>query len=681
MKNYSCGFYFSAMPNALLVVFTTILLGACDDKSGPNLSGIDSRQINSVKIEPQADTVLIADTIRLSDRKQLRAIARNDAGAVMPVKRFVWQTSDTTVAVIDSLGILTPRKIGQVQISASAARVGSATIVILPAEQRLTVSPSADTIFVDDPVVSLRDTSRLRATALDTGSHPLTGVRFHWQSSSADIATVDSTGRVSAVAPGKATISVRSSNAQANTVVEVAPVVRNVMVTTTNLEVLDGDTLQLVAKGFDYAGRPNTRRFAWRSSAPPVASVDSNGRVAFASRGTATIVATTAFRSDSVTIVSLPRQLTAIEVGADYACGVAPLGRLFCWGKGTTGQLGSGADSTCFSDSTATRIPCTLAPKRAAQGSIAFTAVAAGDSTACAISDVQQLYCWGDDSFGQIGNGAGGGGAQPRLATVASERFNAITSGGAHACALNLTGLAYCWGQDSLGQLGDLRRINSTSPIPVVGPNGQVAQALSYARISAGGKHTCAIATDGAAWCWGDGSSGALGTGSSIPSSDTPVAVAGARTYLRIASGRNHTCAIAGTGELFCWGGNSSGQLGVTATGIQNTPLLVSSSYADVSVGDDFTCALSAAGAVNCWGRNSAGQLGRGEASPSGTSSAIVTVAGGHQFVAISSGRRHACAIDTAGDVWCWGSNTFGSLGNGLQAAVRSTPEKLARLR
>lgn len=664
----------------ILTLPAAIAIGACDDNSGPNLSGVSGSQIISVKIQPEADTILIPDTVRTTDRLQLRAVARDFSGGVLPISRYVWRSSDTTVARVDTLGLVTPLKLGEVQITASASRIGTASVVILPAENRLIVSPSVDTIFVDNPVVAARDTARLKAIAFDTGGRPLPGVRFSWQSSAPSVATTDSSGKVTAISPGRTTLTVRSPNARATSIVEVAPLARNVSLTAPSLQVLDGDTVQLTARAFDYAGRVIPRRFSWRSSNTAVASVDSAGRVAFIAPGGATIVTTTAFRSDSITVTAQPRKLIQLELGNDFSCGVAMLGRAFCWGKGSAGQLGSIGDSTCFADSLpATRSPCAIAPKRTSLPDLSLSVVAAGDSTGCGISDAKQLYCWGDDTFGQVGNGSGGGGAQLRLATVGAESFTSITVGGAHACALNVGGRAYCWGQDSTGQLGDARRVNSTTPIPVVGSNGLVAQALQYVAISAGAKHTCGLTSDGGALCWGDGSVGALGTGSS-QSSDVPSQVAG-RPFTRISAGRTHTCALSTGGEVFCWGSNSSGQLGISATTNQLNPVSVGVGYAAIAAGDDFTCALSTAAQISCWGKNSHGQLGRGEPFPGGFSATPTPISSSLRFSSLAVGRRHVCAIDVNGDAWCWGSNIFGALGNSLQAAVRSSPEKVARLR
>ena len=663
---------------------------ACIADHGPNISGVDGAQISSVNIQPLADTLFIPDTVRATDRLQLVAIATATTGATVKNLRYVWVSSDTSIARVDSIGLVTPIRTGTVAITASAARIGTATVVILPAANRIVVTPAIDTIFVDDPIVSTRDTVRLSVAAFDSAGARLTGVRYRWQSATTASATVDSLGTVRAIGLGSSVLTIRSPLLQTTATVAVLPVVRNVVITDPLPQSVDGDTVQLVARAFDYSNGALTRKFAWRSLNPTVATIDTNGRVIFVAPGSATLTAMTSFVADSVTVTSLPRQLVSVDVGGDYVCGVATLGRAYCWGKGTVGQLGSTADSTCFDDLPVTRVGCAIAPKRVIAPAIAFSVVSAGEATACGISAAQQLYCWGDDASGQIGNGSGGGGAEPRLATVASERFTSLSSGGAHACALNLAGFAYCWGKDSTGQLGDARNIPSTTPIPVIGPDAQPSGALRFAAISAGANHTCAIASeDRRAWCWGAGSRGILGVGDTIQSS-VPRPVAGGRSFVAISAGTDHTCAIGTDNAVYCWGDNLSGQLGlgttVPAFSAIPVPSLALTGYTAISSGLKGSCALHGSGNVACWGSNDYGQLGRGEplttpqpGSFSATPSSVLNLS--KSFTSLSVGRRSACAIASDNTTLCWGSNFLGSLGNQLQAAIRTTPVLVARLR
>ena len=564
------------------------VMACSDDEFGPNISGVGGEAIIDVGIQPTVDTIYIADSVRATDQIKLLAYAIGRTGAPIQVDGFVWRSSDPSVAHVDTAGVVTALALGTVEITASAYRVGKATVVILPEVTSVTVSSPA-------------------------------------------------------------------------------------------AQVLAGDTLQLTARALDHLGQPISQRFTWSSANAGLARIDSTGRVVFTGPGTVTFTAATEFGSGTVTVTALARRLLSVDAGGDVTCGIAPLGRGFCWGRGDFGQLASAADSSCFND-TGPRIPCSLQAK-AMTGALNLSVAAVGDSASCGIAQQNQLYCWGEDRYGQIGNGGQGGGELPSLATVGGERFTTVSSGAAHNCALNLVGVAYCWGKDDLGQLGDHRRVNSTTPIPVVGTSGQAADAQRYTRISAGGSHTCALLSTGSAFCWGDGRRGALGSGASSIS-DIPVPVAASEPFGDISAGRDHACGVAPSGNLYCWGANDFGQVGTSVPPVtQLTPRLVGGGYTAVSAGDFFTCALTTGRTVNCWGSNSHGQLGRGEPNPAGTSGSPSGVVGGITFASVSAGRRHACGVGVDGETYCWGSNMLGALGNQLQAAVRSTPQRIGALR
>ncbi|MBA3919653.1 MAG: hypothetical protein C0516_13830 [Gemmatimonas sp.] len=780
-----------------------VLLGACEDEYGPNVSGVPGFDIRWVEVTPGVDTVFVSDTIRASDRLVLQAAAYGVGSQRLPVGRFVWGTSDSSIAVVDSFGVVTPRRFGTVEISASATRIGKATVVVAPATRRVEVVPlaaiTADTIFVDDPSLTQSDVLQLRATAFDEANRPVTGVRFLWQSATPTVVTVDSAGLVQATGHGSSTISVTGNGTTGTLVVrvrprteraaifgvalgdpyflaevpridtifvddpiaaprdvrlraarafdrtnrqispqdvrarwsssapsvvrvdsvpaplgnplepstitatalslgsatvtlqigpttsttriDVVPVVRNVSVATPAPQVLAGDTLQLQATSFNFSGQPISRSYRWSSSNPAVATVDNNGRAIFVATGSATFTATTAFRSNTVSVTALPRELTAISSGIDFTCGIARLGRIYCWGLGSSGQVARLADSSCAGDPIRPFGGCVIQPARSAEPYSVFTSLTASDAGGCALREGGLIYCWGNGGSGQIGNGSFSGTNAPSPATVLSERFAEIVGGGQHYCALNTQGYAYCWGSDDFGQLGDTSRVNSSTPIPVVGPDGLMASRLRFTSIAAGRSHTCAIeAGSGAAWCWGQGASGQRGDGTTEVR-ERPRRVLSDERFRQISADSSHTCAVTESNALYCWGGNAFGQLGVGGTAQRNTPTLVGSGYSQVAAGASFTCALTVGGSINCWGNNQYGQLGRGEGTPTGFRDTPAPISIARSYRSVTAGARHACAIDSESQTWCWGSNIFGALGNGLQAAMRAVPERIAPLR
>ena len=195
---------------------------ACDD-AAVNLSGVPGYLISNVRVTPRVDTVFITDTIRAADRVSFSATAIGKNGGTLGSMVFAWSSSDPSIATVDSAGTVTPRRLGVVEIEASADKVGRATLVILPAIMTVSVAPAVDTIFVLPPVDAERDTLRLHATASDLNGVPLGGVAFSWSSSEPAVAVVDPTGLVSAVGLGSTTITVAGDGHQASATIHVRP--------------------------------------------------------------------------------------------------------------------------------------------------------------------------------------------------------------------------------------------------------------------------------------------------------------------------------------------------------------------------------------------------------------------------------------------------------------------------
>ena len=259
-----------------------------------------------------------------------------------------------------------------------------------------------------------------------------------------------------------------------------------------------------------------------------------------------------------------------------------------------------------------------------------------------------------------------------------------------HTCQLR-GGALFCWGADGNGQLGDgaISNTGTPKPIPVSGPGG----AVSFTAVAGGGNHTCAIDTAGAIWCWGDNSVGQLGTGTRtelrVPTRlpDSGAFVNAGFVYL---SGNDNwsgnTCAIKSDQSLWCWGGNPAGEDGVGPGRISTwtqqpdhlVPARVQGSWVDVSVGSEFACGVDTGGVLQCWGRNDQGQVGLGHTdetscdpyfSPPDCTAAVYTMPipvstslTGWQHV--SAGFNFACAIDSTGAAWCWGAGYSRQLGS-----------------
>lgn len=199
----------------------------------------------------------------------------------------------------------------------------------------------------------------------------------------------------------------------------------------------------------------------------------------------------------------------------------------------------------------------------------------------------------------------------------------------------------------------------------------------SFVSISAGDDHTCAITSAGTAYCWGYSDLGRLGSGSVLDEySPVPVAAPSGASFVSISAGATHTCAVTTIGAAYCWGSNGWGKLGNGGGGIQFTPALVSQAqsakFVSISAATSHTCAVTAAGEAYCWGSGSWGELGNGGIADQATPVAVTQPAGA-TFTAISAYGNHTCAVTATGAAYCWGSGADGQLGNG-DTSQQNTP-------
>jgi alpha-tubulin suppressor-like RCC1 family protein len=293
-----------------------------------------------------------------------------------------------------------------------------------------------------------------------------------------------------------------------------------------------------------------------------------------------------------------------ISAARGHTCAVTPENRAYCWGSNQDGSLGDGTTTD------------RLKPVPVA-GGLLFRQIETGDETTCAVTyPDNRAYCWGYHAEGALGDGTN----QPLARTTPIEvaggyRWRQVSTGGGHypyaghSCGVTLTDEAFCWGQNAFGQLG-----NGTQK--VAGTPSRVAGGLRFRQIDAGSDYTCAITTDYRAFCWGNGRAGQIGDGKNYLRF-LPRAVAGGHRFRRITTGEYHTCAETTLSRAYCWGlnrDNAAGAIGDGTTTQRLTPVAVVGGlyFSQVSAGYSQTCARTNVGVAYCWGTNSGGQLGDG---------------------------------------------------------------------
>lgn len=254
---------------------------------------------------------------------------------------------------------------------------------------------------------------------------------------------------------------------------------------------------------------------------------------------------TTKTRTKPVPVSGLSSGVAAISVGGDHACALSVSGAVSCWGKNRAGQLG---DGTTKNRTQRTRVSGLTS---------GVTAIAAGASHTCALSRDGKLRCWGENSSGQLGNGGTKDSRKPSAVTGLKAGVVAVTAGGNHTCALLKDGAVRCWGDNRFGQVGDGTTKQRPKPAGVKGLSPGVLS------VAAGSNHTCAVETGGILKCWGRNSPGGpLGDGT-LTDRHQPVEVSGLGSGVRaVAAGASHTCAVTNNGFATCWGSNDHGQLG-----------------------------------------------------------------------------------------------------------------------
>ena len=356
------------------------------------------------------------------------------------------------------------------------------------------------------------------------------------------------------------------------------------------------------------------------------------------------------------------KKLAEYGSGYEHSCAIMSDDSVYCWGNGQYGALGTNS-------TTSSTTPVPVYTQDVLNGKT-IKQITTGYYHTCVIASDDKDYCWGYGLAGRLGdNGIVQKNAPYPVREFATTVVSQIAAGNEHTCSLNSERKLYCWGRGVNGELGRDVLLGSTTPTAV---NMNNFGTESVKQVVAGDKFTCAATVEGTAFCWGSNITGRTGVGLAAGRTQYPTEVKGfnGKKVESISVGDSHACAvISGGQEVYCWGKNTKGQLGVTAMGYRNIASRVSfgssilsggKTVKNVYAGGEFTCMVLNTGEIYCWGANSKGQIGNGSITgylPAPVKVNVPFTSSGE--TSMYAGKDFLCALRT-GEMYCWGNNNKG---------------------
>jgi alpha-tubulin suppressor-like RCC1 family protein len=343
-------------------------------------------------------------------------------------------------------------------------------------------------------------------------------------------------------------------------------------------------------------------------------------------------------------------QSKSISAGYGHTCTVSTDNKVYCWGYGYPGYVSdySASGQSKMDNPTPISLPAELADKK-------IDTIVAGGSGTCLTTSDHRLYCWSGSSPYESVNDS--------KSPMNSEGVAKVSVGFEHSCAVTLKGNAYCWGQNSQGQFGNGDKNGEV--IPTMPDMSGVLNGKTFKSISAGQWHTCAIASDDQAYCWGNNVDGELGNNTESTSSVyNPVAVytggvLKGKTLKSISTGFNNSCALASDNQVYCWGSRKGfpDYLPHSQAYAIDTSALGGKTVKLLSAGEGYVCIVASDDHVYCWGYLEETVVSEGGYSPIKSAPAAITQNGfaDKKIKQVTAGEHQGCAIDFDDNTYCWG--------------------------
>ena len=329
----------------------------------------------------------------------------------------------------------------------------------------------------------------------------------------------------------------------------------------------------------------------------------------------------------------------------------------WAWGNNGNGQLG---DGTAVSKSS---------PVSVIGGITNWSQVSAGGNHSLGVTSSGIAWAWGSNGYGRLGDGTTVSKSSPVSVIGGITNWSQVSAGGYHSLGVTSSGIAWAWGFNLKGQLGDGTAVSKTSPVSVIGG------ITNWTQVSAGMVHSLGVTSSGIVWAWGSNGNGQLGDGTTVSKSSPVSVIGGITNWSQVSAGGNHSLGVTSSGIAWAWGNNGYGRLGDGTTFSKTSPVSVIggiTNWSQVSAGGFHSLGVTSSGIAWAWGGNSngSGQLGDGTAVSK--TSPVSVIGGITNWSQVSAGYRYSLGVTSSGIAWAWGFDGFGQLGDGTAGAKYS---------